>query len=137
MLKINIRPSTQPFLKSLILIGFYLATMSCKVKIENVTETQPKTYLVVSFYSIGMGVNHQAVNAMNNILEDYKKTKNVDIPVNKIPWGREGEIDYCIDIQSIDEKDQKEFINKVHSLLDGQNWVRIKENAQCRAIQNQ
>lgn len=137
MLKINIRLSTQPFLKSFILIGVFLGTMSCKVKKEIVTETQPKTYLVVSFYSIGMGVNHQAVNIMNHIIEEYKNTKNVDIPVNKIPWGREGEIDYCIDIQSIGEKDQKEFINKVHSLLDSQNWVRIKENAQCRAIQNQ
>lgn len=112
----------------------------CKTKEKNISTSneqttaseQKKYHLVVSFFSIAYGIDHQAKAALDNLISEYTTENKKHIIVQKTPWGREGEIDYCIDLQYLEKKSQTEFINKAKELLSGSNLVHIKENEPCR-----
>jgi len=130
----NIQRSILAYGKCLLLVLFIAG---CKAtQEETVTDNQADGrqvyHIVVSFYSIGAGINTQARNALNNLLEEYTTQKNLPVHVEKRPWGREGEVDYCIDLKDLTQKDRQQFINKSKEYLASQDWVRIKENTVCR-----
>lgn len=102
----------------------------CKTRQQPVKDTVRQ--VVVSFYSVGSGTNREAIYAMNNLIREYQEQQGLPLIVEKKPWGREGEVDYCVDLQKVDDNSAREFINKLHSYLDKQNWVRIKENTTCK-----
>lgn len=100
---------------------------------QQVTSTGEKKYhLVVSFFSVAYGIDHKAKAALDNLITEDTTTHQWKIIVEKTPWGREGEIDYCIDLQHLEKINQTKFINKAKSLLSSSNLVHIKENEPCR-----
>lgn len=112
----------------------------CKTTKKNVPDmnqqalpTEEKKYhLVVSFFSVAYGIDHKAKTALDNLITEDTLQNKKRIIVEKTPWGREGELDYCIDLQYLEKKSQTEFINKAKALLSSSNLVRIKENEPCR-----
>lgn len=100
---------------------------------QQISTTEEKKYhLVVSFFSVAYGIDHNAKTALDNLITEDTLQNKKRIIVQKTPWGREGEIDYCIDLQYLEKKSQTEFINKAKELLSGSNLVHIKENEPCR-----
>lgn len=112
----------------------------CKTAEKNLTPPQQqvtpsgekKYHLVVSFFSVAYGIDHKAKAALDNLITEDTTTHKRKIVVEKTPWGREGEVDYCIDLQYLEKKNQKEFINKTKALLSSSTLVHIKENEPCR-----
>lgn len=93
---------------------------------------EKKYHLVVSFFSVAYGIDHKAKTALDNLITEDTLQNKKRIIVEKTPWGREGELDYCIDLQYLEKKSQTEFINKAKALLSSSNLVHIKENEPCR-----
>lgn len=116
--------------KWLIIFSFLIA--GCKPK-ETVAGQQTVYHLVVSFYSIGAGINAPAHTALKNLITEFTEERKLPVHVEKKPWGREGEVDYCIDLKDLTQKDRQEFINKAKQYLGSEKWVRIKENTACRS----
>jgi len=112
----------------------------CKTTEKNVPATnqqassteEKKYHLVVSFFSVAYGIDHKAKAALDNLIVEDTVNNKKRIIVEKTPWGREGEIDYCIDLQYLEKTSQTEFINKAKALLNSSKLVHIKENEPCR-----
>ena len=113
-------------------ITLLMVLFSCKtIKSQQPTSSAQKHDLIVSFFSVAYGIDHKAKAALDMIITE-DTTKGKKIAVEKTPWGREGEVDYCIDLQNYSVKDKKEFINRVKVALQPSTLVNIKENDICR-----
>ena len=88
--------------------------------------------LVVSFYSTGGGANYKAAKQFEDFLFEYGTKTNTVISFDKIPWGKEGEVDYCISLEGWTDESGNNFKAKVNNLLRGVQ-VHIKENTACRS----
>lgn len=85
------------------------------------------TRYVVSFYSIGEGIDGKVKDAFVKFLESYPKK----IAYTPAHWGREGEIDYCLALNELSGAEQTEFIKKANEILSKSRLVHTQENAKC------
>jgi hypothetical protein len=111
---------------SFILLAF-LACNSSKTKAERAAEKDKAMYLVVSFISKGSGVDGQAFTDMKNIMGKFK---DCEVSCSVVPWGREGEKDFCM--QATDEKCFKHLEKKVIEKFKNNELVQIKKGDVCR-----
>lgn len=95
--------------------------------------TEQTSRLVVSFYSICCGIDHKAQEKLDNFIKRYEKTKRKQLTKAAVHWGKEGEIDYCLQLSELSPKEQKRFISQVRALLKKSKLVNINENAACQS----
>ena len=88
--------------------------------------------LVVSFYSRGNGINREAAGKLENFLIQYSQRTHSEISYRKVPWGREGEVDFCIPLAGMNSGQRDKFISSVKELLRTAETVHIMENSPCR-----
>jgi hypothetical protein len=82
--------------------------------------------LVISFYSPGDGINYKAKADLDSYL-----SKNKEIVFSTHNWGREGEIDYCFDLKSLNYKTKQKVLTEIKQLIGVQNKVRYMVNSEC------
>lgn len=87
--------SVQSSIRSLTcLLSFAVLIAGCKTTSTTVeTVQQPKT-VVVTFFSKGGGIDREAKREFEELLASIQKDEKLKI--EKVNWGREGEIDYVI-----------------------------------------
>ena len=85
------------------------------------------TRFVVSFYSIGQGIDGTIHGEFVKFLDSYPKK----ITYEPKHWGREGEIDYCLALSELSSAEQMDFVNKAKVILAKSKLVNLKENSQC------
>ncbi|MGK7914491.1 MAG: hypothetical protein AB4038_02955 [Prochloraceae cyanobacterium] len=83
---------------------------------------------VVSFISIGTGINQNAQQDFDSFLKSEYPT----ISYEKIPRGREGELDYCFKLSDLSPTRRANFIEGSKRILTKVNLVKISENSNCR-----
>lgn len=99
---------------------------------NNINSEEFKYPLFISFYSIGEGINVDALIKFESFLNEFLQKNHLEsIGEEKFNWGREGEIDYCISFKNINQLTIVEFINQTKTLLSGKQNVIIKEQAEC------
>ena len=54
------------------------------------------------------------------------------ITVNKTNWGREGEMDYCLDFGSMKPDEVNSFIKEAKKVLASSDRINIGENTDCQ-----
>jgi hypothetical protein len=84
-----------------------------------------KYRLVISFYSIGQGINTNKHEKFQAFLTNYSPK----IKYESVKWGREGEIDYCFQLSELSAVQQAEFVNKAKEILVPP--VNVSENVRC------
>ena len=94
---------------------------------ENSNSTKTTYDLVLSFYSIGAGIDNEAKEGYDKFLEGYKGKVNAE----ETRWGREGEVDYCLKLSGLSEGEKKDFVAKSRQVLEKSKLVHIKENSPC------
>lgn len=115
--------------KLLLILGCFVIVVGCKT-------TQPQNtlhadqYFTVSLYSTGTGVQPGTKNIVAETIKSYQK-KGYEIIYSATPWGREGEVDYCFELQKLDPKVYKSFFTELSTLLKDKQ-VHIKEKAICK-----
>ncbi len=88
-----------------------------------------ETYgMVVSFYSPGNGIDHKT----NEAFVEFVKEKYPQINLQGHRWGREGEVDYCINLNELSTDEQSTFIKEAKELLSASKKVHIYENSTCK-----
>jgi hypothetical protein len=58
-------------------------------------EIKPFAQLVISFTSMGAGINSKARDQFLEHITWFNEQNHCELMFDKKPWGREGEIDYC------------------------------------------
>ncbi|MCX6198473.1 MAG: hypothetical protein NTY88_04510 [Bacteroidetes bacterium] len=94
-------------------------------------ESNPSKTLVVSFYSIGSGIDYKTKTEFDKYVEQFQNTEKKTLPVSKVQKGREGEYDYCIDLKPLSSTEQTKFIDGAKQLLNTGQWIRIAEKEKC------
>ena len=83
------------------------------------------------FYSIGEGIDFNMSNAFEDSIGSYSLKIGKPIDYKKTPWGREGEIDFCLKLNELTPSEQKVFISEIRNQLKKAKWVNIFENYPC------
>lgn len=89
-------------------------------------EQKIKYRLVISFTSHASGIDGPKYDAITGFLDKHPKKPAYDI----LPWGREGERDYCLHLKEMNSSEQKTFIEEVKKLAQGSDRVLINENTE-------
>ena len=126
-----------------ILVSFLFFLLACKgnknaaegqqpeqVKVETVPDSISR--FIVSFISIGSGIDRNAKNQFLQFTDQYNAANNVRIEWEVTGWGREGETDYCLKLNELNKKQQNEFISGLKDLLNSSKLVRYYEFEVCR-----
>ncbi len=91
-------------------------------------EMEATPILVISFYSIAYGIDSGARSA----LDTYLSEKGQDLNVEKKPWGREGEIDYCLFAPTLTEAQKSEHVQAIRTLLSTGKNLHVYTDQACR-----
>ena len=94
---------------------------------SNSSNDETNTRFIVSFYSIGEGIDEKTKDEFLKFLDSYTK------PLSYSPthWGREGEVDYCLALNELSASEQTDFIKKAKEILAKSKLVHTQENAKC------
>lgn len=106
-----------------------LFILSCKTS-QPTSSTQANQFFTVSLYSPGSGIDHEAHNIVVNTIQKFKN-KGLKIDYDEVRWGKEGEIDYCFNLQTLSPQDYHQFHDELTGLLKGR-MVNILEQKPCR-----
>lgn len=82
---------------------------------------------VVSFISIGAGIDRDTAHEFN----DFLKTKYPDLSYETNPAGYEGEFDYCFDLSNLSQEQQAVFRAESTQILQKSKLVQISEPKTC------
>ena len=113
------------YLTSIIL----LSLLSCAASRQATTHKQK---LSVSFFSRGNGIDLKNRGEYDTYLTNFQKDNHLTISYEQKKWGREGEVDYCIDIPSLPKNKVDKFISETRQLLSQSQLVIITEVDVCR-----
>lgn len=116
-----------------------MALLSCNSNKQSTQDTKPadpNDRFSVSFISIGAGTDGNAKDQFEQFITAFEQKNKVKLEYEKIPWGREGEVDYCFDLTGLDTKKQAQFITETKELLKGSTLVQYKENEACQPKRN-
>jgi hypothetical protein len=86
--------------------------------------TEKKSRLIVSFKSIGAGIDTDAQAKMEKFVKEHPKKPKYDV----YGWGREGETDYAFSLKEIKAADQAKFIEDLKAAVGQSSLVDYKEN---------
>lgn len=92
--------------------------------------------LLISFISKGSGINYTAKNVFDEYIASFEKKHNVKIQYEEHGWGREGEVDYCINLSNLKDKEKNIFLSGTYERLSNQDNVIIEKNGECRHKKN-
>ena len=102
------------------------------------TDTQPyeksqtENYsMVVSFYSIGSGIDRPVAQEFDYLVKDFQEQFGENFVSERVSWGREGEIDYCIQLGKLKTASLDSFKSRAGIILKKTDRVHMKENAPC------
>ncbi len=116
--------------KTLPLLVVGLTLMSCKTQQPPATNSADQ-YFTVSLYSPGDGIDQEARKIILSTIDAYTK-KGHEITHTAVPWGKEGEVDYCFSLQKLKPSVYQEFFQELSTLLKDRQ-VHIKEKVPCRS----
>ena len=92
---------------------------------------ETKYRLIISFISIGEGTDRNAKGILDSFLSDWKIKQKKEINYEPVPWGREGEIDFCFPLHELNEKQQNQFVREIKEKFNGHSLVQFTENEPC------
>lgn len=99
---------------------------------ESPVNNQDESFrLIVSFISIGEGPDFKSKAAMDNVLIKWESRLGQKIDFEQVPWGREGEVDYCFQLKTLSSIQQSELITELRSAIGGSQLVQFAENQKC------
>jgi hypothetical protein len=109
------------------LIGIIGYTAACKTSKNNKQEanmnpTSNTCTLRIEFYSIGSGTDYVTIDKLNKYLESKK------ISFETKPWGREGEVTYCLKFSDRKTNEINSIKKEVKKLLETSQLVRYEED---------
>lgn len=107
-------------------------SMETSKEINNQNQSNQKTYdIVVSFISMGEGIDEKTrdelVKSFKLKIDEFKTRVNVE----QVPWGREGEIDYCFTLDNLTDSQKKELKKLIKQIVKDNQLINYQENVPC------
>lgn len=127
-------------MKKLVLAAICISFFACansKKTTKEIANSQAnvaasKTHFTVSFISIGAGPDTKARMAYDQYIAAFEQKNKVQLSVEKVNWGREGETDYCFDLNNLNNKQQTIFVAESKAKLSESKLIRFSQKMTCR-----
>jgi hypothetical protein len=100
-------------------------------KKESIQENTIKN-LVVSFYSIGSGIDYKSAEKFELFLNTFTLPNGSKPVYEKVGWGREGEIDYCISMDGWNYEDAASFVEAAKGNAGASKNMHFTVNGTCK-----
>lgn len=94
-----------------------------------------KYRFIVSFISKGEGTDAEAARQFHRYIKEYATTNGKRVFYQPVPWGREGESDFCFPLSDMKTDAQKQFIKDIKDRLRDSKLVQYYENQTCPHMQ--
>jgi hypothetical protein len=118
--------------KVILFLSLIMLTFACKNSKNAQKSTEPVKYrVIVSFISKASGTDAQAIAKVDSFITSNEKKYKKTIAYDKVPWGREGEVDYCFTLKGLSKSKQEDFVKGLNNLLKSNANVNIMENTTC------
>jgi hypothetical protein len=147
--KLNKMKIMKFFLSAVTVISFSFSICSCKNQKEANSSLNEKTKsntmnnvvqlsdtshysLLVSFFSIGSGIDFKIAQEYDRYIKQFELENEGKILVERIPWGREGELDYCIRFAGLSPEKQQSLIDRTKDIASQSKWVNVSTDSPCR-----
>ncbi len=130
-----------------LVLGVSLSFYSCKsqsqaidsnnvdpknVEKENTPVSEDGVYdIIVSFASKGTGINRDVKQKLDDALTVFSQNNGVTLNIEKLGWGREGEIDYLFLTKNLSTKQNKELKAKVKEVIGDTEMIFISYDSKC------
>lgn len=95
----------------------------------NKLKDQTNYRIIVSFISWGAGIDPNARKKMDICLSENQENTEKTVDFVEMPWGREGEIDFCFTLSELNEEEQENFVKSMKMTFEGNELVQIYENS--------
>lgn len=99
---------------------------------ESLTGKERASTLLVSFYSIGGGIDVKNAQSFDNFISEYKTQQGKSVAYERVPWGREGELDYCVSFSDLNSEETEQFIDASKAKIQDCKMVHFKINGECK-----
>lgn len=121
----------------LLLVLFTISCIDSKKITENTLDVENSKNnsiyrFTISFFSKGGGTDRKARSEFESFLENFNKKNEVNLQYIKTSWGREGEVDYCFQLEELKKKKQIIFIKECEDLMKDSKLVHFQEFGECR-----
>jgi len=94
-------------------------------------QAQNNYRFIVSFISIGEGTDRNGRETMDSVLASWEKKKGTPVTFESVPWGREGEVDFCFNLKGLSAKEQELFVADMKTAFNGRSLIQMSENQPC------
>lgn len=95
-------------------------------------EKQQNMYrFIISFISIGEGTDRNGRETFDAVMTSWEKKKGAPVAYESVPWGREGEVDFCFNFKELSGQEQENFVNDMKSAFKDRPLVQLFENQPC------
>ena len=88
--------------------------------------------LIVSFISIGEGIDAKGREMLDRTVESWNKKLGKTIEMESVPWGREGEVDFCFILNELTPEEQVSFVNEIKTIYKDKTLIQVSENQPCK-----
>ncbi len=88
--------------------------------------------MVVSFFSRGSGIDFKIAREFDSYIKKFEADNSDNFIYEIVTWGREGEVDYCIQFPSLNKEKAKTFVNNCNEILSRTEMAHIKLDAECK-----
>ncbi|MDF1672343.1 MAG: hypothetical protein P1U41_02495 [Vicingaceae bacterium] len=132
---------------TVLVLGVSLSFYSCKsqsqamdsnnvepvnIEKENTSANEDGVYdIIVSFASKGTGINRDVKQKLDDALTVFSQNNGVTLNLEKLGWGREGEIDYLFLTKNLSTKQKKELKAKVKEVIGDTEMIFISYDSKC------
>lgn len=99
---------------------------------KNIQSGDSLMRFIVSFYSIGSGVERGKPEILRAYVESFEKKINKKVDYKETHWGREGETDFCFPLVNLNRDETTDFISGIRHELKSAQFVNYFENQACR-----
>jgi hypothetical protein len=107
-------------------------TENNKSSIETQTaDSKADSNVVISFFSKGGGIDTEAREKTDELLTNFNLKNQTNLVAEQYRWGREGEVDYCINLSALKAANLTLFKQELNTLLANRERVRAEFNAVC------
>jgi len=83
---------------------------------------------IISFYSPGNGIDYKTKKEY----DDFLTKEYANLEVHQKSWGREGEVDYCVNIELLTKKEKASFVLKSIAILNKSSKINYSNSDSCK-----
>jgi hypothetical protein len=96
------------------------------------TSTEKNIRLVVTFASIGAGIDEKGKTMLDGYINSFKEKSGKLVKYGTLAWGREGEYDCEFSLNELNLNEQADFVKGLKKLFEGNQLIQIEENKPSR-----